>query len=199
MPQFVKTAQVLLFSLAWWKANAFKIFGGVDKVLSFLKINPKNLNPFVFVTKFINTLATDEKFQSLVFSILISKKDENGEYFLKGADGKPLEITPDQMFKDINYYFETKGTPVAGRPTATLAEGAYQSIFRDINKIQKLPAPTSINNVMVDLKKISSQPDFKNKTIQEKRELFIGFAKKLAGENQELLKIIDDTFKVNVK
>ena len=199
MPQFVKTSAIGLFSLAWFQNNAWKIFKGVKEVLSFLKIDIKDLNPGVFVTKFMNTLVTDEKFQSLVFSVLISKKDENGEYFLKDANGKPLEITPEQMFKDVNYYFETKGTPVAGRPTATLAEGAYESIFRDIDKVQKLPPPTSLNNVMADLKKISSQPNFKDKSPKEKRDIFVDFAKRLAGENQELLKIIEDTFKVNVK
>ena len=199
MPQFVKTSAIGLFSFAWFQKNALRIFGGVKEVLTFLKIDPRNLSPGVFVTKFINTLVTDPEFQSLIFSILISKKGEDGEYLLKDASGKPLEITPEQMFKDVNYYFETKGTPVAGRPTATLAQGAYQSIFRNIDKVQKLPAPTSLNSVMADLKKISSQPNFKNKSAEEKRDIFVGFAKRLAGENQELLKIIEDTFKVNVK
>lgn len=197
MPKFVKTAAGLaLFSMAWWKKYGLGLFSKNKDILKFLKLD--NLDPKVFIPKFM-TMLQDPQFQDIVFSILISAKDENGDYLLKNSQGKPLEISPDALFKDINYYFKTQGTQVGNKPTASVAEGAYQSVFRNITKPTDIPKGPSIDSVFSDLKKITSTPNFKEKSPGEKKEILKNFSNRLAGGNQELINMVNKAFTISDK
>lgn len=188
MPKFVKLSAVTLFSVAWWRQNAMKLFSKNNAVLKFLKID--KINPATFANKILEAMS-DPQFQDLIFSTLIS--------VLKDENGKPLDITPQEMFKDITYYFKTQGTQVPGKPSASIAEGAYQSVFRDISKIQALPRKTAIEDTFSELKKVAEAPNFKQKSISEKKKILSDFVKRIAGENPELNKMIDNSFNIKVQ
>jgi hypothetical protein len=58
-------------------------------------------------------LLQDNDFQDVVFAALISMKDLEGKPILKDANGNSLDIKPEQMFKDLNYYFQAQGSQSA--------------------------------------------------------------------------------------
>ena len=183
MSKFVKLAAgAKLFSLGWFSENAFKLFGKNKAVLAKMGIK----NPAVLIgefTKKFMDLIMDNDFQDVVFAALIP--------ILKDENGKPLDIQPDQMFKDINYYFKTQGSQLSGKPSGSIAAGAYQSILFPQPRKEILPKDNIVESVFEKLKSLTSSPDFNKKTPQQKSQLFLNFTKQIVSENNPLISFID--------
>lgn len=192
MSKFVKIAAgEKIFSLPWFKANAEKLF--IKNKLILGKLGFKNAIPSpVEFTKRFTDMLKDPKFQDVVFAIAIELRDENGNYLLKDVNGLPLSITPEQMFKDINYYYTTQGTKLPGKPGGSIAAGAYQSILFPEPRKEILPKDNVLESTIAKLKSITSTPGFDKKTPKEKTRILENLVKEVAGQNSPLVKFIDD-------
>ena len=190
MSKFVKLAAgPKLFSFEWWSKNAFNLFGKNKTVLS--KMGIKNIpKPAEFLNKFLELLQ-DNDFQDVIFAALISMKDLEGNPVLKDANGNSLDIKPEQMFKDLNYYFQTQGSQLSGKPSGSIAAGAYQSILFPQPRKEILPKDSVIDDTFNRLKTLSSSPDFIRKTAEQKKQTLLSFTKQILGENIGLASFID--------
>jgi hypothetical protein len=182
MSKFVKIAAGSKFpSLGWFSENASKFLGKNNAVLA--KMGIKNIiDPKEFTKKFMD-LIMDNDFQDVVFAALIP--------ILKDENGKPLDIQPDQMFKDINYYFQAQGSQLSGKPSGSIAAGAYQSILFPQPRKEILPKENIVESVFEKLKSLTSSPDFNKKTPQQKNQLLLNFTKQIVSENNPLINFID--------
>ena len=139
MSKFVKLAADSQFpSMEWLMENAFNLFKNNKTILTYMGFAAGAVTVFAFRKKFIE-LIKDSDFQDLVFSALIYARDIEGNPLLKDENGKSLDIKPEQMFKDINYYYQTQGTKVQGKPVGSIAAGAYQSILFPEPRLEILP------------------------------------------------------------
>ncbi len=193
MSKFVKIAAgEKIFSLPWFKANAEKLFNKNKLILRKLGFKENVIpNPVEFTKRFTDMLK-DPKFQDVVFAIAIELRDENGNYLLKDVNGLPLSITPEQMFKDINYYYTTKCTKLPRKPGGSIASGAYQSILFPEPRKEILPKDNVLESTIAKLKSITSTPGFDKKTPAEKKRILENLVKEVAGQNSPLVKFIDD-------
>ena len=62
-----------------------------------------------------------------------------------------------------------------------------------------MPRKTAIEDTFSELKKVAEAPNFKQKSISEKKKILSDFVKRIAGENPELNKIIDNSFNIKVQ
>jgi hypothetical protein len=190
MSKFVKLAAgPRLFSFEWWTKNAFSLFGKNNSVLRKMGIK-KPPTPGEFLNKFLELLQ-DNDFQDVIFAALISMKDLEGKPILKDANGNSLDIKPEQMFKDLNYYFKTQGSQLSGKPSGSIAAGAYQSILFPQPRKEILPKDNVIENTISRLKSLTSSPDFNKKTPDQKRQILLNFTKQILSENGPLASFID--------
>ena len=95
------------------------------------------------------------------------------------------------MFKDLNYYFQTQGSQLSGKPSGSIAAGAYQSILFPQPRKEILPKDNVIDTTVNRLKSLTSSPDFNKKTPNEKRQILLNFTKQILGENSGLASFID--------
>ena len=192
MSKFVKlAAEPRLFSFEWWSKNALKLFGKNKAVAAMMKTKGAKLSPDTFFSEFFKLLQ-DNDFQDVVFAALISMKDFDGNPLLKDANGNSLDIKPEQMFKDLNYYFQTQGSQLSGKPSGSIAAGAYQSILFPQPRKEILPKDNVIDTTVNRLKSLTSSPDFNKKTPNEKRQILLNFTKQILGENSGLASFIDN-------
>lgn len=193
MSKFVKIAAgEKIFSLPWFKVNAEKLFLKNKKILQILGFKPNQIPSPVEFTKRFTDMLKDPKFQDVVFAIAIELRDEYGNYLLKDVNGLPLSITPEQMFKDINYYYTTQGTKLPGKPGGSIAAGAYQSILFPEPRKEILPKDNVLESTIAKLKSITSTPGFDKKKPEEKKRILENLVKEVAGQNSPLVKFIDD-------
>ena len=146
--------------------------------------------PGEFLNKFLELLQ-DNDFQDVIFAALISMKDLEGNPVLKDANGNSLDIKPEQMFKDLNYYFQTQGSQLSGKPSGSIAAGAYQSILFPQPRKEILPKDNVIDTTVNRLKSLTSSPDFNKKNPEQKRQILLNFTKQILGENSGLASFID--------
>jgi hypothetical protein len=190
MSKFVKLAAgPRLFSFEWWTKNAFSLFGKNNSVLRKMGIK-KPPTPGEFLNKFLELLQ-DNDFQDVIFAALISMKDLEGKPILKDANGNSLDIKPEQMFKDLNYYFQAQGSQLSGQPSGSIAAGAYQSILFPQPRKEILPKDSVLDDTFNRLKTLSSSPDFNKKNPEQKRQILLNFTKQILGENSGLASFID--------
>jgi hypothetical protein len=190
MSKFVKlAAPPNIFSFAWWSKNAFGLFKDNPSILKKMGFNGIP-TPQQFTQKFIE-LIKDNDFQDMVFAALIFARDKEGNALLRDENGKPLDIRPDQMFKDINYYYQTQGTKVQGKPVGTIAAGAYQSILFPEPRLEILPKSDVVTTTMSNLKAITSSSDFLKKSTAEKKQILKNQINKIISENKGLFDFID--------
>ncbi len=193
MSKFVKLSAGPLeprpFTIPWFTKNAFKLFGKKPAILSKMGLG-KGASEQNFVQKFMD-LIQDNDFQDVVFATLVSMRDLEGNPLLKDANGKPLDIQPDQMFKDINYYYKTQGSQISGKPSGSIAAGAYQSILFPQPRKEILPKDNVVESTFEKLKSLTSSPDFNKKTPEQKRQILLGLTKQIVGENKPLINFID--------
>jgi hypothetical protein len=191
MSKFVKlAAEPRLFSFEWWSKNAFKLFGKNKAVTEMMKAKGAKISVASFFSEFFKLLQ-DNDFQDVVFAALISMKDLEGKAILKDANGNSLDIKPEQMFKDLNYYFQTQGSQLSGKPSGSIAAGAYQSILFPQPRKEILPKDNVIENTISRLKSLTSSPDFNKKTPEQKKQILLNFTKQILGENSGLASFID--------
>jgi hypothetical protein len=193
MSKFVKLSAGLLepkpFTFPWFAKNAFRLFGKKPAVLSKMGFK-KGVAEQTFVAKFMD-LIQDNDFQDVIFAALISMRDLEGNPLLKDANGNPLDIKPEEMFKDINYYYQTQGSQISGKPSGSIAAGAYQSILFPQPRKEILPKDNVVESTIEKLKSLTSSPDFNKKTPEQKRQLLLGLTKQIIGENKPLINFID--------
>jgi hypothetical protein len=191
MSKFVKIAADPKFpSLGWFSKNAFKLFGKNSTVLGKMGAKKPFLNPAEFTEKFMQ-LIMDNDFQDVVFAALISLKDLEGNPILRDANGNSLDIRPDQMFKDINYYFKAQGSQLSGKPSGSIAAGAYQSILFPQPRKEILPKDNILDTTFSRLQSLTTSPDFNKKTPEQKKQTLLSFTKQILGENNPLISFID--------
>jgi len=190
MSKFVKLAAgPNIFSFAWWSKNAFGLFKNNPSILKKMGFNGIP-TPKEFTQKFIQ-LIKDNDFQDMVFAALIFARDKEGNPLLKDENGKPLDLQPDQMFKDINYYYQAQGTKLQGKPVGSIAAGAYQSILFPEPRLEILPKNDVVSTTMSNLKTITSSPDFLKKSAAEKKQILKNQINKIISENKGLFDFID--------
>ena len=190
MSKFVKlAAPPNIFSFAWWSKNAFGLFKNNPSILKKMGFNGIP-TPQQFTQKFIE-LIKDNDFQDMVFAALIFARDKEGNALLRDENGKPLDIRPDQMFKDINYYFKTQGSQLSGKPSGSIAAGAYQSILFPQPRREILPKDNVVDSTFEKLKSLAASPDFNKKTPEQKKQLLLNLTKQIIGENKSLINFID--------
>jgi len=183
MSKFVKIAAGSKFpSLGWFSENSDKLLGKNNAVLAKMGIKKPIIDPKEFTKKFMD-LIMDNDFQDVVFAALIP--------LLKDENGKPLDIQPDQMFKDINYYYKTQGSQLSGKPSGSSAAGAYQSILFPQPRKEILPKENIIESVFSRLQSLTTSPDFNKKTPEQKKQSLLSFTKQILGENNPLINFID--------
>jgi hypothetical protein len=192
MSKFVKlAAEPRLFSFEWWSKNALGLFGKNKAVREMMKAKGvRNVTNASFFSEFFKLLQ-DNDFQDVVFSLLISMPGLDGKPLLKDANGNSLDIKPEEMFKDLNYYFKTQGSQLSGKPSGSIAAGAYQSILFPQPRKEILPKDNVIENTISRLKSLTSSPDFNKKTPDQKRQILLNFTKQILGENGPLASFID--------
>ena len=189
MSKFVKLAAgPRLFSFEWWSKNAFSLFGKNNTVLE--KMGIKKPKPGEFLNKFLELLQ-DNDFQDVIFAALISMKDLEGKPILKDENGNSLDIKPEQMFKDLNYYFQTQGSQLSGKPSGSIAAGAYQSILFPQPRKEILPKDNILDTTFSRLQSLTTSPDFIRKTAEQKKQTLLSFTKQILGENIGLASFID--------
>jgi hypothetical protein len=191
MSKFVKLAADSQFpSMEWLMENAFNLFKNNKTILTYMGFAAGAVTVFAFRKKFIE-LIKDSDFQDLVFSALIYARDIEGNPLLKDENGKSLDIKPEQMFKDINYYYQTQGTKVQGKPVGSIAAGAYQSILFPEPRLEILPKNDVVATTLSNLKAITSSSDFLKKSAAEKKQILKNQLNKIIGENKPLFDFID--------
>ena len=191
MSKFVKLAADSQFpSMEWLMENAFNLFKNNKTILTYMGFAAGAVTVVAFRKKFIE-LIKDSDFQDLVFSALIYARDIEGNPLLKDENGKSLDIKPEQMFKDINYYYQTQGTKVQGKPVGSIAAGAYQSILFPEPRLEILPKNDVVATTLSNLKAITSSSDFLKKSAAEKKQILKNQLNKIIGENKPLFDFID--------
>ena len=191
MSKFVKLAADSQFpSMEWLMENAFNLFKNNKTILTYMGFAAGAFTVVAFRKKFIE-LIKDSDFQDLVFSALIYARDIEGNPLLKDENGKSLDIKPEQMFKDINYYYQTQGTKVQGKPVGSIAAGAYQSILFPEPRLEILPKNDVVATTLSNLKAITSSSDFLKKSAAEKKQILKNQLNKIIGENKPLFDFID--------
>jgi hypothetical protein len=191
MSKFVKLAADSQFpSMQWLIENAHNLFINNKTILTYMGFAAGAVTVVAFRKKFIE-LIKDSDFQDLVFSALIYARDIEGNPLLKDENGKSLDIKPEQMFKDINYYYQTQGTKVQGKPVGSIAAGAYQSILFPEPRLEILPKNDVVATTLSNLKAITSSSDFLKKSAAEKKQILKNQLNKIIGENKPLFDFID--------
>jgi hypothetical protein len=191
MSKFVKLAADSQFpSLSWLIDNAYALFKSNNTILTYMGLGAGIITAVVFRKKFIELIKNSD-FQDLVFAALIYARDTQGNPLLKDENGKSLDIKPDQMFKDINYYYQTQGTKVQGKPVGSIAAGAYQSILFPEPRLEILPKNDVVATTFSNLKAITSSSDFLKKSAAEKKQILKNQLNKIIGENKPLFDFID--------
>ena len=191
MSKFVKLAADSQFpSMEWLMENAYNLFNNNKTILTYMGFAAGAFTVVAFRKKFIE-LIKDSDFQDLVFSALIYARDIEGNPLLKDENGKSLDIKPEQMFKDINYYYQTQGTKVQGKPVGSIAAGAYQSILFPEPRLEILPKNDVVATTLSNLKAITSSSDFLKKSAAEKKQILKNQLNKIIGENKPLFDFID--------
>ncbi len=193
MSKFVKLAADSQFpSLSWLIDNAYNLFKDNKTILTYMGFAAGGvaLSIPAFRKKFIELIKNSD-FQDLVFSALIYARDTQGNPLLKDENGKSLEIKPEQMFKDINYYYQTQGTKVQGKPVGSIAAGAYQSILFPEPRLEILPKNDVVATTFSNLKTITSSSDFLKKSSAEKKQILKNQINKIISENKGLFDFID--------
>ena len=191
MSKFVKLAADSQFpSMQWLIENAHNLFKNNNTILTYMGFAAGAVTVVAFRKKFIELIKNSD-FQDLVFSALIYARDTEGNPLLKDKNGKSLDIKPEQMFKDINYYYQTQGTKVQGKPVGSIAAGAYQSILFPEPRLEILPKNDVVATTLSNLKAITSSSDFLKKSAAEKKQILKIQLNKIIGENKPLFDFIN--------
>lgn len=159
MSKFVKVA-------APSSSMVFNMLKGVpmfNEAMSKMFPDYNPLNPIDAMNKFTEALQNPD-FQDLIATMI--------PQFLSHR-GQRLNINEKDMFKNYDYYYKTKGTPLPGMSAAsmpTIGAGAYQSTTGQLPKAAQLPTAT-FESIMNEIKQATSGVGFNTLDVAAKRKI----------------------------
>lgn len=158
MSKFIKVAAPpnMLF-------NMLKGLPAFNQAMSAMFKDYNPLNPLDASNKFLVALQ-DPDFQDLIATLIPNFVSHRGQ---------KLNINEKDMFKNYDYYFKTKGTPLPGMSAdsmPTIGAGAYQSTTGQLPKKETIPTRT-FNSIVSEIKQITSEVGFQTLDKAAKRKI----------------------------
>ena len=161
MSKFVKVAASINFSkLAF---GMFKSYPQIQLALKTMFPGWNPLNPLDVTNKFLEALA-DPEFQDLAVTL--------AQQFISHR-GQKLNINEKDMFKNYDYYYKTKGTPLPGLTAdymPTIGAGAYQATTGQMPGKEVVPTKT-FSGIMDEIKQITQEVGFQTLDPAAKRKI----------------------------
>jgi hypothetical protein len=183
MSKFVKVAALPPIDFKKLAFGMFKSFPQIQMALKTMFPGWNPLNPLDVTNKFLEALQ-DEEFQDLAITL--------AQQFISHR-GQKLNINEKDMFKNYDYYYKTKGTPLPGMSSAmmpTIGAGAYQATTAQLPKANIVPTKT-FTSIMDEIKTITQEVGFQTLDPAAKRKILsnkIGEYTRELGPFREYLK-----------
>jgi hypothetical protein len=183
MSKFVKVAAPAPIDFSKLAFGMFKSFPQIQMALKTMFPGWNPLNPLDVTNKFLEALQ-DEEFQDLAVTL--------AQQFISHR-GQKLNINEKDMFKNYDYYYKTKGTPLPGMSSAmmpTIGAGAYQATTAQLPKANIVPTKT-FTSIMGEIKTITQEVGFQTLDPAAKRKILsnkIGEYTRELGPFREYLK-----------
>jgi len=163
MSKFVKVAAPAPINFSKLAYGMFKNFPQIQMALKQMFPGWNPLNPLDVTNKFLEALQ-DSEFQDLAITL--------AQQFISHR-GQKLNINERDMFKNYDYYFKTKGTPLPGMSAdlmPTIGAGAYQATTAQLPKAEIVPTKT-FSAIMDEIKTITSEVGFQTLDPAAKRKI----------------------------
>ena len=183
MSKFVKVAALPPIDFKKLAFGMFKSFPQIQMALKTMFPGWNPLNPLDVTNKFLEALQ-DEEFQDLAITL--------AQQFISHR-GQKLNINEKDMFKNYDYYYKTKGTPLPGMSSSmlpTIGAGAYQATTAQLPKANIVPTKT-FTSIMDEIKTITQEVGFQTLDPAAKRKILsnkIGEYTRELGPFREYLK-----------
>jgi hypothetical protein len=183
MSKFIKVAAPAPIDFGKLAFGMFKSFPQIQLALKTMFPGWNPLNPLDVTNKFLEALQ-DEEFQDLAITL--------AQQFISHR-GQKLNINEKDMFKNYDYYYKTKGTPLPGMSSAmmpTIGAGAYQATTAQLPKANIVPTKT-FTSIMDEIKTITQEVGFQTLDPAAKRKILsnkIGEYTRELGPFREYLK-----------